>query len=91
MLRKQIVATDEVDSQNQRIPACVLQEMANGFSQNEYVTRMGVAHDATLLPVGKVFQGKLVELDNGAIGLEAQIDDFMDDFYQIAGPDNELL
>lgn len=91
MIRKQIVSSNEVDKQNQRISLCALQEMADHFSQSESVTRMGVAHDATLLPVGKVIQGELVPLECGVTGLQVQIDDFMDEFQRIPGPNNECL
>jgi len=91
MIRKQIVSSNEVDKQNQRISLFALQEMADHLSQSESVTRMGVAHDATLLPVGKVIRGELVALDHGTTGLQVHIDDFMDEFQQITGPDNEWL
>ena len=91
MIRKQIVSSNEIDRQNQRISLCALQEMASHFSQSEAVARMGIAHDITLLPVGKVLQGELVDLGHGIIGLEVQIDDFMEEFQQIHGPDNECL
>lgn len=91
MIRKQIVSSNEIDRQNQRISLCALQEMASHFSQSEAVARMGIAHDITLLPVGKVLQGELVDLGHGIIGLEVQIDDFMEEFQQIHGPDNESL
>ena len=91
MIKEQIVSSNEVDKQNQRISLCALQEMADHFSQSESVARMGIAHDTTLLPVGKVIQGKLVPLDRGVTGLQVQIDDFMDEFQQITGPNNECL
>lgn len=91
MIRKQIVSSNEIDRQNQRISLCALQEMASHLSQSEAVARMGIAHDITLLPVGKVLQGELVDLGHGIIGLEVQIDDFMEEFQQIHGPDNESL
>lgn len=80
-----------LDRQNQRISLCALQKMASHFSQSEAVARMGIAHDITLLPVGKVLHGELVDLGHGIIGLEVQIDDFMEEFQQIHGPDNESL
>lgn len=91
MIRKQIIATDEIDRHNQRIPVGTLREMADHISRSESVTRMGIAHDATLLPVGKVMRGELIALDHGVNGLEVQIDDFIDEFQKIAGPDNECL
>lgn len=91
MIRKQIVSSNELDRQNQRIALSALKEMADQFSQSKFATRMGIAHDNTLLPVGKVIRGELVELEHGVIALEAQIDDFIDEFQQITGPDNECL
>lgn len=91
MIRKQIISSNEIDRQNQHISICALQEMASHFSQSEAVARMGIAHDITLLPVGKVLRGELVDLGHGIIGLEVQIDDFVEEFQKIHGPDNESL
>lgn len=91
MIRKQIIATNELDRQNQIIPIPVLNDMAVLISTSEFATKMSVMHDATLLPVGKVISGELIDLENGIVALETKIDDFMDDFKLILGPDDEPM
>ena len=91
MIRKQIIATNELDRQNQIIPMPVLNDMAVLISTSDSATRMSVMHDATLLPVGKVISGELIDLENGIVALETKIDDFMDDFKLILGPDDEPM
>lgn len=91
MIRKQIIATNELDRQHQIIPIPVLQNMATQISTSEAATKMIVMHDVTLLPVGKVISGELIDLREGVVALETRIDDFMADFELIEGPDGEPM
>lgn len=91
MIRKQIVATTEIDKQGQHFSVDALERYANAFSNQPDVPRMSINHDSTLLPIGKTLSGKLVQMNNGEIGLEVLIDDFADKFEAVSGPGGEKL
>ena len=91
MIRKQIIATSGIDCQNQQLSLKILTEYAETLRSRSTATRMGINHDCTMLPVGKVLSGSLKRLDNGEIALEALIDDFADAFLPCKGPDGETL
>lgn len=91
MLRKQIVATNNVDRQNEIIADEVLFEFVESINSNDSVMRMGLNHDISIMPVGKVIKGTMVNLRDNSLGVEAQIDDFIYDFHEIEGPDKQIL
>lgn len=91
MIRKQIIATSGVDRQNQQLSLEVLNEYAETFSSKSAATRMGINHDCTMLPIGKILSGSLSQLDNGETALEVLIDDFTDTFLPCEGPNGEVL
>lgn len=91
MLRKQIVATNNVDRQNEIIADEFLYELAESIITNDSVMRMGLNHDSTIMPVGKVIASSVVDLSDNSLGVEAQIDDFICDFNEIEGPDKQIL
>lgn len=91
MIRRQIIATSEVDRQKQRLSLDVLAEFVIAFSSNATVTCMNINHDCTALPIGKVLSGSLKQLDNGETALEVLIDDFADSFVPCVGPNGESL
>lgn len=90
MLRKNIVSGTGVDRQNQQILLPALISYADQLNNADFVPRMGLNHDRTLLPVGKVISGELVPRD-GDVLLEATIDDFIDEFESCVGPNGENL
>ena len=91
MLREQIIATNDVDRQNQRITDRTLLEMANSISSSASVARIGINHDATMMPMGKVLCGKVVNTKDGDLELRAVLDDFSEDHSLFVGRDNEKL
>lgn len=91
MIRKQIVATSDVDKQNQRISLEALTEYAYSINSSPAVLRMGINHDVTVLPIGKIIAGTLKTLESGETALEVEIDDFIDDFSPCTGPNGEEL
>lgn len=91
MVRKQIIASNDVDRQNEQMADKVLFEIAESINKNEYVMRMGLNHDISIMPVGKVIKGTVINMQDDILGLEAQIDDFMYEFYKIIGPDKQVL
>lgn len=90
MLRKNIVSGTGVDRQNQQILLPALISYADQLNNADTVPRMGLNHDRTLLPVGKVISGELIPRD-GEVLLEATIDDFIDEFESFVGPNGEKL
>ena len=80
MLRKNIVSGTGVDRQNQQILLPALISYADQLNNADTVPRMGLNHDRTLLPVGKVISGELIPRD-GEVLFEATIDDFIDELY----------
>lgn len=91
MLRKQVVATNNVDRQNEIIADEVLCELAESINTSDFVMKMGLNHDISIMPVGKVIKGSVVDLPDNSLGVEAQIDDFICDFHKIEGPDLSLI
>ncbi|MGN0159986.1 MAG: hypothetical protein ACI4AQ_01205 [Lachnospiraceae bacterium] len=91
MLRKQVVATNNVDRQNEIIADEVLCELAESINTSDFVMKMGLNHDISIMPVGKVIKGSVVDLPDNSLGVEAQIDDFICDFHKIEGPDKQIL
>lgn len=90
MLRKNIVSSTGVDRQNQQILLPALMEYADQLNNSDTVPRMGLNHDRSLLPVGKVISGELISC-NGEVLFEATIDDFIDEFECCVGPNGELM
>lgn len=91
MVRKQIIATNDVDMQSEKLADKVLFDIAEEINSNESVIKMGLNHDVSIMPVGKVIKGTVVNMKDSTLGVEAQIDDFMYDFQKIIGPDKEIL
>ena len=91
MLRNQVIATNDIDRQNQQITDRALYKMADQISMSASVTRLGVNHDATMMPMGKVLCGKVITAEDGSLELRAVLDDFSEDYTSFIGPDNERL
>lgn len=91
MIRKQIIATSGVDRQNQSISIESLIEMTTYINENNTAIRLGVGHDPTILPIGKIVSAKMTEIANGEFAIEAQIDEFLHDFKKCVGPYKEVI
>lgn len=90
MLRKNVVSGTGIDRQNQQILLPALISYADQLNNSDAVPRLGLNHDRTLLPVGKVISGELIPCD-GEVLLEATIDDFIGEFESCIGPNGETL
>ena len=86
MIRKQIIATSGKDRHNQQIPEEELLEIVQKINEANASIRLGVEHDPTLLPVGKIVSAKMVSISENEIAIEAEIDEFINDFNKIIGP-----
>ena len=91
MLIKNIITGNERDLHNEQIPVDELETIAYNLSKSERAVRLGLQHNPTIMPVGKVIGGKIVEYEKGHIGIEADIDIFIDEFDQISFDEKEVL
>lgn len=90
MIRKQIIATSGKDRHNQQIPEEELFEIVQKINENNSSIRLGVEHDPTLLPVGKIVKAKMVSINENEIAIEAEIDEFINNFNKMIGPSGDI-
>lgn len=86
MIRKQIIATSGKDGHNQQIPEEELLEIVQKINEENASIRIGVEHDPTLLPIGKIVKAKMISINENEIAIEAEIDEFINDFNKMIGP-----
>lgn len=86
MIRKQIIATSGKDRHNQQIPEEELLEIAEEINAGNAAIRLGVEHDPTILPIGKIVNAKMLTINENEIAIEAEIDEFLNDFSKMIGP-----
>lgn len=86
MIRKQIIATTGKDRHNQLIPEEELLVITQKINEGNASIRLGVEHDPTLLPIGKIVKAKMISINENEIAIEAEIDEFINDFDQMMGP-----
>lgn len=70
MIIKGIGATTQLDRHNCKIKKSVLEELAKNINDGEYAIGVGVEHNHTIMPIGKVLSGELVKLEDGEFGIE---------------------
>lgn len=86
MIRKQIIATTGKDRHNQLIPEEELLVITQKINEGNASIRLGVEHDPTLLPIGKIVKAKMISINENEIAIEAEIDEFINDFDKMMGP-----
>lgn len=86
MIRKQIIATSGKDRHNQQIPEKELLEIVQKINEENASIRIGIEHDPTLLPIGKIVKAKMISINENEIAIEAEIDEFINDFNKMIGP-----
>lgn len=91
MLIKNIITGNETDLHDEQIPVDELEKIAYNLTRSERAVRMGLQHNPTVMPVGKIINGRIVEYEEGHVGVEADIDIFIDEFYQISFDEEEVL
>lgn len=91
MICKPIIASNNLDSHNETISDSVLYNLAEKITSGDNALGLGLNHDATILPIGKVMSGNVIHLEDGSLGVEAQIDVFIDSFHEILGPGGQNL
>lgn len=80
MILKGIGATTELDRHNCRMSKETLENTAKDIVENVYAIGVGIEHDSTIMPIGKVINGKMFNLENGEYALEIEQEIF--DKYQ---------
>lgn len=86
MIRKQIIATTGKDRHNQQIPEKELLDIVQKINEEKASIRLGVEHDPTLLPIGKIVSAKMISIGENEMAIEAEIDEFINDFDKMMGP-----
>lgn len=90
MIRKQIIATSGKDRHNQQIPEEELLVIIQKINEGDASIRLGVEHNPTLLPIGKIVKAKMVPISENEMAIEAEIDEFINDFEKIMGPCGDM-
>lgn len=70
MIIKGIGATTHVDRHNCKLEKSVLEDIINQINEASFAPGVGIEHDSTIMPIGKVIKGELVQLADGEFGVE---------------------
>jgi hypothetical protein len=70
MILKGIGATTELDRHNCRITKGALEDAANKVNNSGSVPSVGLNHDRTIMPFGKVISAEVLPMDNGEYKME---------------------
>lgn len=72
MIIKGIGATSHLDLHNCRLSKEMLEELVNNINNEKYAIRMGIEHDSSIMPIGKILSGKMLELEDGEYAVEIE-------------------
>ena len=81
MIVKGIGATTHIDKHNCMIAKEALEDAVKDINEGLYAIGVGIEHDSTIMPIGKVISGKMVKLKDGEYGIEIEQELF--DEYQV--------
>lgn len=76
MILKGIAATTQVDAHNTRIALEALEAAAENIVHGKYVPSVGVEHDPTIMPIGKVVNAYVEKINNNDYALYCEQDMF---------------
>lgn len=85
MIVKGIGATTHIDKHNCMIAKEALEDAVKDINEGLYAIGVGIEHDSTIMPIGKVISGKMVKLKDGEYGIEIEQELF--DKYQVFSDD----
>lgn len=88
MILKGIGATTHIDRHNCRITKEALENAAKDINEGTYAVGLGIEHDSTIMPIGKVINGKMVRLEDGEYALEIEQELFEE--YQIYRDESDV-
>lgn len=80
MIVKGIGATTEVDRHNCQITKEALESSMRNITEGEYAPSVGLNHDHSVMPIGKVIKGELVPFKENEYAAQIHQDIFFDDF-----------
>lgn len=80
MLLKGIGATTELDRHNCRITREALENAANDINNSGSVPSVGINHDRTIMPFGKVTSAEVLAMNNGEYKMEITQELFEDEY-----------
>ncbi|MBU3202747.1 hypothetical protein [Clostridium algidicarnis] len=81
MLLKGIGATTELDRHNCRFTREALENAANDVNDSGYVPSVGINHDSTIMPFGKVIRAEVLPMDNGEYKMEITQEIFEEEYF----------
>lgn len=81
MIVKGIGATTHIDKHNCMIAKEALEDAVKDINEGLYAIGVGIEHDSTIMPIGKVISGKMVKFKDGEYGIEIEQELF--DEYQV--------
>lgn len=87
MILKGIGLTTHIDRHNCKFTKEALENATDGINNSKYVPSVGIDHDHSLMPIGKVIKGEIVPLEDGEFGTQVTQEVF--DFLVIKDPDNK--
>lgn len=80
MLLKGIGATTELDRHNCRFTRGALENAANDVNNSGSVPSVGINHDRTIMPFGKVISAEVLPMDNGEYKMEITQEIFEEEY-----------
>lgn len=72
MIVKGIGATTHLDRHNCRIAKEALEDAVKDINEGLYAVGVGMEHDPTVMPIGKVLSGRMVTFEDGEYGIEIE-------------------
>lgn len=90
MILKGIAATTEVDRHNCKITKEALEKAIADINTGSFAPGVGIEHDHTVLPIGKVLKGEIISMPNGEFAAQIHQEIF-DEFTSFMGPDNSIF
>ena len=72
MIVKGIGATTHMDRHNCRIAKEALEDAVKDMNEGLYAVGVGMEHDPTVMPIGKVLSGRMVMFEDGEYGIEIE-------------------
>lgn len=87
MILKGIGASTHVDRHNCRITKEALENAVKDINEGTYAVGVGIEHDSTIMPIGKVINGKMIKLEDGEYALEIEQELFQE--YQIYSDESD--
>lgn len=90
MIFKGIGVTTEIDRHNCKITKEALESACENINTSNYAPAIGIEHDRTIMPIGKVIKGEIVKLENDEFALEIH-QELFDEFKKVENSNNNEI